>query len=640
MRQMLNCIIGVIGHVDHGKTALIKALTGNDTDRLAEERKRKITIDLGFTALSTHNQDETLAIIDVPGHKDYLKNMLAGASGIDFVLLVVALDEGVMPQTKQHFNIIKSLNARSGIVVLTKSDLVVDDLQKQKVYDEVCSLTEDTFMNDVPRIEVSCKDRGSIDRLREMILESVRTLPAQENRSFEHFHMPIDRVFTLEGRGTVVTGSVLDGSCSVGDTLYLYPGSVRAKVRSVQTCNHDEDGCSARQRVAFNLPGIDKSSVKRGDVLLGRQGYPTSSFILCKIKTFKSVEFKLKNNAHVYISIGAARYDARIQLLDNASLSSGDSSYAAIYIKDSYPFFFKERFILQEMSGGNPIGSGFVLDINPLKPKRNDANLTHYLDRLSATEHTDNILGIINHFKHEFLSVEEISLRLNASKFDVSKSLEDLAERTCITKIGERYVSPRVLDILYHDALIIFETNKSSSLHNHGIPKATFLHKIQELYYLPNKQLGEWFEYSISAGMLLIESDAVYLPGVSGHSTNNSDNDDAMIINFLESKEYKGIKLDDMDELNLPNTRSVINRLVQEGKVVKLTSDLIMSKKYFDCAFDSFQRLADGNLPVSLPQFRDDLGISRKPAQMLLEAFDVRGLTMRDGDLRHIKHKA
>ncbi len=634
---MLNCIIGVIGHVDHGKTALIKALTGHDTDRLAEEKKRKITIDLGFTSLQTDKPDETLAIIDVPGHKDYLKNMLAGAPGIDIVLLVVALDEGVMPQTKQHFNIIKGLNARAGIIVLTKSDLVIDDLQKHKVYDEVRTLTEDSFMEGAPCIEFSYKDQASIDKLREKIIESVRDLPIRENRSFEQFRMPIDRVFTLEGRGTVVTGSVLDGVCSVGDTLYLYPGSVPAKVRSVQTCNQDEEGCSAGQRVAFNLPRIDTNLVKRGDVLLGREKYPNSSCILCMVKTFKSTRFKLKNNARVFLSIGTSRFDARVQLLDNASLSSGESGYAAIYIKDTYPFFFRERFILQEMTDGEPIGSGSVLDIKPLKPRRNDINLTDYLDMLSSMVFTDNILGIINHFGHRFISLNEISLRLNANKSDVSESLESLTKQAKIVKIKERYVSPRVLNILYQDALKLFYAHHSSSMHSQGMPKATFLHKIQELYYMPNKQLVEWLGYLVSEGKLFIDSDTVYLQGATDHPITNSNNDDVTIIKFLESKEYRGIKLEDLSELHLSNTRPAVSRLIQEGKVVRLSSDLIISKKYFDCAFGCFERLAQENGSVTLPQFRDKLDISRKPAQALLEAFDARNLTKRMGDSRFLK---
>ena len=299
---MHNIIVGTSGHVDHGKTCLIKALSGFDTDRLKEEKKRGITIDLGFANLP-NDAGLHIGIIDVPGHEKFVKNMLAGIGGIDLVLLVVALDEGVMPQTVEHFEIIKMLNIKRGIIVLTKSDLVDKEWQ-DIVEEDVKNLVKGSFLENAPIIRVSSYTSENIAKLNEMIINMVSDIGDRKNDP-ELFRLPIDRVFTMEGFGTVITGTLQEGSVSLGDEIMLYPKEKLLKIRGIQSHGQKEEKAFAGQRVALNLLNIRKEELERGDILAYKNSIVKTKLIDVWIELFATSTRELKYGDRVHLNYGS-----------------------------------------------------------------------------------------------------------------------------------------------------------------------------------------------------------------------------------------------------------------------------------------------------------------------------------------------
>ena len=299
---MHNIIVGTSGHVDHGKTTLIKALSGFDTDRLKEEKKRGITIDLGFANLP-NDAGLHIGIIDVPGHEKFVKNMLAGIGGIDLVLLVVALDEGVMPQTVEHFEILKMLNIKRGIIVLTKCD-IADEEWQDIVEEDVRTMVEGSFMESSPCIRVSAYTSENISKLNEMIINMVSDIRGRKNDE-ELFRLPVDRVFTMEGFGTVITGTLQEGCVSVGDEIMLYPKERLVKIRGIQSHGQKEEKAFAGQRVALNLLNIKKEDIERGDILAYKNSIIKTKRIDVYLELFESSKRELKSGDRVHLNYGS-----------------------------------------------------------------------------------------------------------------------------------------------------------------------------------------------------------------------------------------------------------------------------------------------------------------------------------------------
>ena len=344
---MQNVIVGTAGHVDHGKTCLIKALTGVETDRLKEEKKRGITIELGFANLP-NDEGLHIGIIDVPGHEKFVKNMLAGIGGIDLVLLVVALDEGVMPQTVEHFEILKMLHIRQGIVVFTKADLV-DEEWAQLVNDDVDDLVKGTFMEHAERIRVSSYTGQNIDVLKQMIIDRVKDA-GNRRQEKELFRLPIDRVFTMEGFGTVITGTLLEGCCQVGQEVELYPSERIVKIREIQSHGQKAEMAYAGQRTALNLLNIKKDEISRGEVLAAPGSVLKSQFIDAKVQLFSSTDRELKSGDRVHISYGSAQAICKAVLLDKDILSAGEEAYVQFRFDEPIAVRRNDRFISGSIS--------------------------------------------------------------------------------------------------------------------------------------------------------------------------------------------------------------------------------------------------------------------------------------------------
>ena len=422
---MQNIIVGTAGHVDHGKTCLIKALSGFDTDRLKEEKKRGITIELGFANLP-NDAGIHIGIIDVPGHEKFVKNMLAGIGGIDLVLLVVALDEGVMPQTVEHFEILKMLHIKQGIVVFTKADLVDEDWA-ELVNDDVDNLVKGTFMEKADRIQVSAYTGKNIDVLKQMIVDKVRAAGARRQEK-ELFRLPIDRVFTMEGFGTVVTGTLLEGCCQVGQEVELYPTEKTVKIREIQTHGHKVDMAYAGQRTALNLVNIKKDEINRGDVLAAQDSLLKSQFIDAKVQLFSSTDRELRNGDRVHINYGSAQAICKAVLLDKDVLSAGEEAYVQFRFDEPVAVRRNDRFIIRFYSPTITFGGGIVLEAEALKHKRNHEEV---IDSLHIKELGTDLEVLELELKEEsrYFPVPKIlAAKLNWTNQETEEQLEVLVK--------------------------------------------------------------------------------------------------------------------------------------------------------------------------------------------------------------------
>jgi selenocysteine-specific elongation factor len=362
-------ILGTAGHIDHGKSALVKALTGTDPDRLKEEKERGITIDLGFADL-TYPDGLRVGIVDVPGHERLIKNMLAGAGGMDIVLMVIAADEGIMPQSREHFDICNLLKVRQGLIAVTKSDLVEEDWI-HLVEDEIRSFAKGSFLENAEIIPVSSKTGHNVDTLKEKIRELV--LDADPKSESGIFRLPVDRIFTLKGFGTVVTGTALSGSIPVDKTVEILPGGIRAKVRGLQSHGETLKAAHAGQRVAINLQGVAKEDVRRGDVVTIPDKLKTTSFIDTDMELLKNASISgLKSRSLVHFHTGTTELTGRVILYGKDELKPGEKAFSQIRFKEPVTVMAGDRFIIRRFSPLMTIGGGEILDVSPKRRNRDE----------------------------------------------------------------------------------------------------------------------------------------------------------------------------------------------------------------------------------------------------------------------------
>ena len=384
---MRNVVIGTAGHVDHGKTLLINALTGIDTDRLKEEKKRGITIELGFAFIDFDN-GERAGIIDVPGHEKFIKNMLAGAGGIDLAMLVVAADEGFMPQTVEHLGILTLLGIQKGLVVITKCDMVEPDWI-EIVREDIASHVKGTFLEDAPVMAVSAYTGQGIPELRDLLKEMVGETGTKNIRS--PFRIPVDRVFSVEGFGTVITGTLIEGQMTVGDEAVLYPAELPTKVRNLQVHGRDVERAFAGQRVAVNLAGLKKSQVNRGDVVVKPDSIKNALMLDVRLMALRESERVITNGMQVHLYHGARTLLCKIVLLDREELQPGESSYAQLRLTEPLAAKQGDRFVIRFYSPLETIGGGVILDPNPQRHKRNDSAV---LEALTVRESGSDSKGL------------------------------------------------------------------------------------------------------------------------------------------------------------------------------------------------------------------------------------------------------
>ncbi|MBQ6315685.1 MAG: selenocysteine-specific translation elongation factor [Mogibacterium sp.] len=646
---MKNIIIGTAGHVDHGKTRLIKALSGIDTDRLEEEKKRGITIELGFAHIP-NDAGYNIGVIDVPGHEKFIKNMLAGIGGIDFVLFVVAADEGIMPQTREHFEILKALGISDGIIAVTKTDMV-DEEWLEMLLEEVEDYFKGSFLEGKPVIPVSAATGENIELLKEEIIRKCdRETKRREEK--ELFRLPVDRVFTMSGFGTVVTGTLVDGTIKVGDEVMVYPhvgegagGSdgKKAKIRGIQTYGKDTDMAIAGQRTAINLSGVSKEDIDRGDVLAWKDAVTVTNMIDVKLNIFSSSDRIVLNNSRVHLYSGSDEVLCKVILLDRDAITADEECYAQLRLEEPMALRRGDRFIIRFYSPIITIGGGIVLDTLPAKHKRNREEILEGIDILANGSLSDIILmkaGERRFVKQEELA-RELGLLDGEMEASVAALLTDsvtldadsqtaglirLADRTLMStaKFGRLRGSAEHIINEYHEANPLAD----------GIPRQELLSRIREQWFITDdKMLQSVVRFLLEAGVIEDKGKSIALKGFKIEYTPAQ-----LALKDKIAKMYKDAGIEMIrteDVMTFDKDRGIINAmlgdLADSGEIIKVKPSYYISAEGWSIALEAAKSF-EGEF--TLAEYRDKLGTSRKYAAEILPALDKAGLTVFNGTSR------
>ena len=624
-------IIGTAGHVDHGKTALIKALTGIDTDRLMEEKKRGITIDLGFAHLDL-GENRRVGIVDVPGHEKFIHNMLAGAGGITLALLVVAADDGVMPQTREHLDILSLLDIDRGVVAITKTDLVEPELLAL-VEEEIRELTKGTFLEDAPIVPTSAYTGAGLDELKRTLAAELgktkgkgRMLPGR---------MPVDRVFSITGFGTVVTGTLIEGAIDLKHAYSLYPAGHPLKIRGIQVHSEKSDEAFAGQRVAVNVSNMKKEDIKRGDILAATGSMLPTRLVDARLSALKSAKYPIKNNSRVHFYQGAFETVAKVRLLDRPILMPGESCYAQLRLDGETAMKKWDRFVVRFYSPMTTIGGGTVLDACPLKKRRNHQPA---LDGLRVKE-TGDRMALLEQAVREcspfFYTLDQLVLRAGLDGQTAKAELNRLQEQSkavvlptgaCLHADFVRLLQSRMTGIL-----------RSFHRENPLEPGISRQELRARLVGEDNLKRSEGLlEYFADKKVIRIENATVALTTFRRKQDKNDDKLKAQLEKiYLDAGFAVPANEAVLEELgDNPRFKTILGSLMRVGLIVRLDARYNMHRVYLEKAIECFRETAAASSPVELGAFRDALGASRKVALAVMEYMDMRGITKKEGEGR------
>ena len=629
---MKNIIIGTAGHVDHGKTTLIKALSGIDTNRLEEEKKRGITIELGFAHIP-NDAGYNIGVIDVPGHEKFIKHMLAGIGGIDFVLFVVAADEGIMPQTREHFEILQSLGIDDGIIAVTKTDMV-DEEWLEMLLEEVDDYFRGSFLEGKPVIPVSAATGEGIGELKkEIIAKCDRDNKRREEK--ELFRLPVDRVFTMQGFGTVVTGTLMDGIVRTGDDVMIYPEGKKAKVRGIQTYGKDTDTAVAGQRTAINLSGIAKEDIDRGDIVAYPDAVTVTNMIDTELSIFSSTDRIILNNSRVHLYCGSDEVLCKVILLDRDALSAGETAYAQLRLEEPAAVRRGDRFIIRFYSPIITVGGGRVIDTLPAKHKRNKPEVLAGMDVLAKGSIDEIIYAKAG--ERRFVRQKELARELGLLDAEMkTAAAENIASGALTVLPDDTLVNDNKLGHLRQDMLTIAEDYHSGNPLADGIPRQELLSRLKERWFTDDDRLVQAFvKYMIEQGVIEDRGRSI---AVSGFSIEYTPEQMALREKIAEMYAEAGIEMIKNDEIfamcaDGRTVRAILDDLEGEGKIRKVNPSYYIDMTAWSKAVEA-ARSFDGGF--TLAEYRDRLGTSRKYAAEFLPAMDKAGITIFDGETRKV----
>ena len=630
---MKHVIIGTAGHVDHGKTELVKALTGVDTDRLAEEKKRGITIDLGFARLDFPDGSGA-SIVDVPGHEKFIKNMLAGAGGVDLAMLVVAADEGFMPQTVEHLDILQLLGVKDGLVVLTKTDLVDEDWLKM-LEEDVKNRVRGTFLEGKPILRTSARTGEGVEKLRAAL--HGLTLSAEEKSARTPFRLPIDRVFSVDGFGTVVTGTLIDGHIAAGEDAQLMPRGEMCRVRNLQVHGHDVAAVYAGQRVAVNLAGVKKENVNRGDVLCKPDSLSPTRMLDVRLQNLPDSRRVIESGSRLHLYHGAAVRLAKAVLLDQDALHPGESCYAQLRLSEELAARQGDRFVVRFYSPLETIGGGVILDERPYRHKRNDARVLASLAVRESGSDEAKIVQTIGERGAEGAARAEISARFEKSEEKLTETLDALCTRGKLVEIAPlRYLASSVLDGLWADCeAMLTKYHREYPLHA-GMRLAEARQRL--LHGKAQQNADAILTCFAREGKIVLTADRCALAEFSVHLTKRQSAIREELLRTCRSAGIQGMKEDALCMLFGKRDRMecarVIESLLSAGDFVLLTPELCVEKSVLDTVDARVKKWFETNDTLALGEFRDAIGTSRDHALLVLEYYDRRGVLHREGDVR------
>ncbi|MCF8009987.1 MAG: selenocysteine-specific translation elongation factor [Clostridiales bacterium] len=630
---MKHLVIGTAGHVDHGKTVLVEKLTGTNTDRLYQEKERGISIELGFTFL-TLNNGKRAGIVDVPGHERFIKNMLAGVGGIDMVIMVIAADEGVMPQTREHMDIIELLQIKKGIAVITKKDLV-DESLLELAEEEVQEFLFETSLAGTPVIKVSSVTGCGIEYLKNKLTEISADVPPSPETGISR--LPVDRCFSVTGFGTVVTGTLVSGYFNVGDKIEIYPQGIQSRIRSIQVHGENKERAGTGQRVAINLAGIEKKDLKRGNVIAPPNTFKPSNRIDVKFKLLKSSPKPIKNRARIRVYLGTLEILSRILLLDRDEIQPGEECYAQLFLEDKTVSVKNDRFVIRSYSPMQTIGGGKIIEPFAYKHKRFKNDVIQAI-KINETGTPQELAEQFLYNKKTMLMQSEIEPIANLNNNEKSEILNNLVienKITCIQGDNNCYISnsayknwtETILSLVkkYHDTYPLREGHPKEEIRSKKFPG------------LNNKQFDLFLQYMEKENLIITRGEVILIPEFIPIPGKKQEENIIKIKEILLSSGtqppmWKNI----CKQLDLPNDQSVelLRYLLRNKILAKISDDIYLHYKVLDEAEEKLINYIREKGQISVSEARDMFNTSRKYTLPLLEYFDTKKITKRTGDVR------
>lgn len=629
---MKNIIIGTAGHIDHGKTTLIKALTGRNTDRWEEEQRRGITIDLGFTYFDLKSGDR-VGIIDVPGHEKFINNMVAGVVGMDLVMLVIAADEGIMPQTREHMDILTQLGMKKSIIVLNKCDLVEEDWL-ELVEEEIREELEGTFLENAPVVPISAATKQGLDTLIETI-EHLTSEEVEEKDIRTIPRLPIDRAFSLSGFGTIITGTLVSGAITKDTVLQMYPNEKECKIRSIQVHGENVDKCYAGQRVAINLSNVKKSEIKRGCVLAPINSMKNTMMLDAKLEVTKSTLRVLTNHSRLHLFTGTSEILCRAVLLDKEEIGPGESGYVQLRLEEEIALRRGDRFVVRFYSPMETIGGGVVLEPNPMKKKRFKPEVIEELRCKEAGSSEDVIEMHIKANGKNMISLTELSKLTALSMEEVVSDIESLKNQGMI-----RVFQAKKDCFAWHVADEMAMTE--------NICKELQMYHKEHPYQYGMKKAEIHMKYMKAVKPNIFD---MYIDMITEEEKLVRHNEYLQHIEFTLNKDSRFIKIEQIISKELSDARydfkkfsemsfgkepwnlveDVISVLQDEGSVVKVMEDVYTLQSLMDEATKIIKSKLDANNLITIAEVRDLLDTSRKSAKPILEYLDSIKVTKKVG---------
>ena len=629
---MKNIIIGTAGHIDHGKTTLIKALTGRNTDRWEEEQRRGITIDLGFTYFDLPGGDRA-GIIDVPGHERFINNMVAGVVGMDLVLLVIAADEGIMPQTREHMDILNLLGIEKSIIVLNKCDLV-DEEWLELVEEEIKEELQGTFLMNASVVKVSAATGEGLDVLIDTIVHMTRD-EVMEKDTQTIPRLPIDRAFTLSGFGTIITGTLVSGTISKDDTLEMYPIGKECKIRSIQVHGEDKDACYAGQRVAINLSNVKKREIERGCVLAPKNSMKNTDLLDVKLEILDSSMRVLTNHMRLHLFTGTSEILCRAVLLDKEEIGPGESGYVQLRLEEEIAVRRGDKFVVRFYSPMETIGGGVVLEPNPGIKKRFQQDAIEELKRKESGSTADVIEMHVKGHGDTLITLAELAKLTALSQEEVEKDVRELQSQGLVYVFPMRkdtYVwhadSKRTAEQVLIKALRTYEERYP---YRYGMKKAE-VHVTHFQKVKPNV-FDKMLEMLADTGCLKRVDEFLCTPDYEVRKDAVYDKVSKILIEVFTKAKYDFVRYSEIDFKGVPKdiADDILNIHLEELKIVKVTDDMYTLKEYMDQAKALIQERLKSDPVITIAQVRDLFETSRKSAKPILEYMDSIKVTKKTG---------
>ena len=637
---MPSIIVGTAGHIDHGKSALVLALTGKDPDRLPEEKRRGITIDLGFADLQL--DDTRIGFVDVPGHERFIKNMLAGVHGIDLVALVIAADEGVMPQTREHFDICRLLGVSKGLVVITKKDLA-DQEMLELVKADAEELTAGSFLQNAPVVSVSARTGEGLEELKVQLRQLAATV-GERSTDFVA-RLPIDRVFTMKGFGAVVTGTLISGELSVGEELELLPPAKRVRVRGLQVHGNAVATAVAGQRTAVNLAGVDVEEIERGMMLADSQCLSPTQVLDVQLTLLPTAKRSIRTRSRVRFHIGSTEVLARVRILNTTNeIAAGQSGFAQLRLESPVVALHHERFIIRSYSPPDTVGGGIVLDPHATKHRGRDrAKTSARLEVLLAGEPAARIAEFVKDSGNQGLRRKDIVARTGWRDEVVARVSKEAADRFGVLDVNGVLIAKDIYEELTRAVVSETKAHYKREPLSRGLSRET-LRERRFAHAAPEVFRGVILDLERS-GALVVEKEIVRVPE---HGRQLSADDHELKQKLAAVYKKAGLAAPSIDEAlaqsgvspaQRTHARKVLQLLLDQHSLVRVQPDMLFSAEAIGDLKERLKSYAATHEPdrfIDVAQFKDLAGVSRKFAIPLLEYFDSERVTVRAGERRKI----